>query len=189
LAIPVHADTTDAPELEQRLYPPLIAKAEEGEHDVFEVENDQADWQEIIVPELRELFEGSVGKVKTGLKKLAPAPYENLDADDPDVAEEADDDEEEEDKDKQSEDAMAGNASLQEAPPPERAVPNFKLVIPRTEAEDWYRAMNQARMAMTQKSLWIEDDGNLHGPFLDQMHYEIYTQVQEWLVQHVLSEQ
>ena len=75
------------------------------------------------------------------------------------------------------------SASLEDSP-----LPNFALLIPRELAEDWYRAMNQSRLVMAQKTLWIDAEGDLHGPLLSQIQYEIYTSIQQWLVEHVLSE-
>jgi hypothetical protein len=182
LAIPHHANATDAPGVEERLYPPLTANPEEGEHDPFETARDQEDWEEFVVPELRELFEGSVARVRETLKQLTPAPY--------DASVDDDDDEEEEEDDEICDDDVDSSLKVQEELPPVELneLPNFKLTIPREQADDWFRAMNQARLLMAQKSLWIEENGNLHGPFLDQIHYEIYTAVQEWLVQNVLSD-
>ncbi len=163
LAIPQHADPTDVPGMADRLYPALTGDAVEAAHDPVETSRDQEDWEDYVVPELQELFAGSLAKVMAGLKRLGPAPYETDDDDDDD------------------DDAEEENAA--ETSP----VPNFALTVVREDAEDWFRAMNQARLVMTQKSLWIEDDGQLHGPFLDQIHYEIYTGIQEWLVLNVLG--
>jgi hypothetical protein len=182
LAIPHHASAVDVPGVEERLYPPLTANPEEGEHDPFETARDQEDWEEFVVPELRELFEGSIARVSETLKQLTPAPY--------DASVDDDDDEEDEEDEEICDDDVDSSLKLQEEPPPSDLAqfPNFKLTIPRAQADDWFRAMNQARLLMAQKSLWIEENGNLHGPFLDQIHYEIYTGVQEWLVQNVLSD-
>ncbi len=184
LAIPHHADATDSPGVEERLYPPLTANPEEAEHDPFETARDQEDWEEFVVPELRELFEGSVARVRETLKHLTPAAY------DASVDEDDDDDEADEEDDENCEEDVDSSLTVQEEPPPSERheYPVFKLTIPREQADDWFRAMNQARLLMAQKSLWIEENGNLHGPFLDQIHYEIYTGVQEWLVQNVLSD-
>jgi hypothetical protein len=170
LAIPHHADATDSPGVEDRLYPPLTAKPEEAEHDPFETARDQEDWEEFVVPELRELFEGSVARVRETLKQLTPAPYDASVDDDDDEDEDDDDDADE----GTCEEDMDSSHSIQEEPPSEKhEYPTFRLTIPREQAEDWFRAMNQARLLMAQKSLWIE---------------EIYTGVQEWMVQNVLSD-
>ena len=183
LAIPSHASATDVPGVEERLFPPLTADPDEAEHDPFETARDQEDWEEFVVPEIRELFEGSVARVRETLKHLTPAPYDSS-------IDEDDDDEDEDEDDEICEEDVDNALKLQEEAPPleMEQLPNFKLTIPREQADDWFRAMNQARLLMAQKSLWIEENGNLHGPFLDQVHYEIYTAVQEWLVQNVLSD-
>ena len=100
-------------------------------------------------------------RVKESLKQLGPSPQEEL----------GDDEGEEEDGDDEK---------------PSHA--NFALKISTEVAEDWYRAMNQARLVMSQKSLWIDGQGHLHGPLISQVHYEIYAHIQGWLVEYVLSE-
>ena len=158
LSIPQNADPTEIPEAEERLYPSPMEESTKSDLDAIEVITTEEDWREFVVPELRELFDGSMERVRESLKQLGPAPQEEIDED------------EEKDADEQSE------------------VPNFALKISTEIAEDWYRAMNQARLVMSQKSLWIDSKGNLHGPLISQIHYEIYAHIQGWLVEYVLSE-
>ena len=161
LSIPQNADPTEIPEAEDRLYPRPLDEASRDDVDPIEAIATEEDWKEFVVPELRELFDGSMERVKESLKQLGPAPQEELE-----------DDEEEEDQD---DDEKSPHA-------------NFALKISTEIAEDWYRAMNQARLVMSQKSLWIDGKGNLHGPLISQIHYEIYAHIQGWLVEYVLSE-
>jgi len=165
LSIPQNADPTEIPEAEDRLYPRPLDESSRGDVDPIEAIVTEEDWKEYVVPELRELFDGSMERVKESLKQLGPAPQEKLDDDDED-----DEDDEDDDAEKKSSPA------------------NFALKISTEIAEDWYRAMNQARLVMSQKSLWIDGKGNLHGPLISQIHYEIYAHIQGWLVEYVLSE-
>lgn len=154
LAIPQNADPTDVPEAEERLFPPPLEEAAQEPLDWEEQSAMQSDWQEFVVPELRELFDSSLDRVQENLRQLSPAPVE----------------------------------THQPPQPPDAPAPNFALIIPGELAEDWYRAMNQARLVMAQKTLWIDGQGDLHGPLISQIHYEIYTSIQQWLIEHVLSD-
>lgn len=125
--------------------------------DSLESGKSEQDWVEYVEPELRELFEGAIQRVAKNLVEMKP--------------------DEEEEGEEDEEDGKDG----------ESLMPFFALTIPRDLAEDLYRAMNQARLVMAEKTLWIEDNGRLHGPFVSQIHYEIYTGFQGWLVEMVLS--
>ena len=168
LSIPQNADPTEIPEAEDRLYPRPLDESSKSDVDPMEAIGTEEDWKEYVVPELRELFDGSMERVKESLKQLGPAPQEEV--------EEEEDDEGEDDNDNDNDnDKKASHA-------------HFALRISTEIAEDWYRAMNQARLVMSQKSLWIDGKGNLHGPLISQIHYEIYAHIQGWLVEYVLSE-
>ena len=169
LSIPQNADPTDIPEAEERLYPAPIEESARRDVDAMEAIATEADWKEYVLPELRELFDGSMERVKQSLKQLGPAPQVELE--NHDEGDEADEPEEDDDEDE-----------------PKSSHANLALNISTQLAEDWYRAMNQARLVMSQKSLWIDGEGNLHGPLISQIHYEIYAHVQGWLVEYVLSE-
>ena len=203
LAIPMNADATATPEAEARLFPSPVDESSYAALDPLEVAATQEDWEEFVVPELRELFDGGLARVMENLKKLTPAPYEEFDGED----DEADDDDGDEDEEEeflndlldQTEDTeaksklkpdpdQAAKAEVADSKPKAELMPNYKLTIPRALAEDWYRAMNQARLVMAEKTLWIDDRGEVHGPFLSQVHYEIYTNFQGWLIEMVLSE-
>ncbi len=162
LSIPQNADPTEIPEAEDRLYPRPLDESSRGDVDPIEAIATEEDWKEFVVPELRELFDGSMERVKESLKQLGPASQEEMG--------ENEEDEEDDDTEKKSSHA------------------NFALKISTEIAEDWFRAMNQARLVMSQKSLWIDGKGNLHGPLISQIHYEIYAHIQGWLVEYVLSE-
>ena len=202
LAIPMNADATATPEAEARLFPSPVDESSYAAHDPLEVAATQEDWEEFVVPELRELFDGGLARVMENLKKLTPAPYEEFDGED-DEADEDDGDQDEteflNDLLDQTEDTeaksklkpdpdQAAKAEVADSKPKAELMPNYKLTIPRALAEDWYRAMNQARLVMVEKNLWIDDRGEVHGPFLSQVHYEIYTNFQGWLIEMVLSE-
>lgn len=162
LCIPQNADLTDVPEAQQRLYPPPIDESGENAVDPLEIADTAEDWEEYVVPELKELFTGSIEKVQQSLKNLGPASHAS---------------------DSGEDEIPAEKKRKQKAPPP-----SFELSIPVEIAEDWYRAMNQARLVMSQKSLWIDQGGQLHGPLMSQIHYEIYAHIQGWLVDNVLAE-
>lgn len=202
LAIPMNADATGTPEAEARLFPSPVDESSYAAHDPLEVAATQEDWEEFVVPELRELFDGGLARVMENLKKLTPAPYEEFDEEDEESDDEDEDEEDEEflnDLLEQTENAeekgplkpdsdQAGEAEVAEPKPKADLMPNYKLTIPRALAEDWFRAMNQARLVMAEKTVWIDETGEVHGPFLSQVHYEIYTSFQGWLIEMVLSE-
>lgn len=165
LSIPKNADPTDTPEAEARLFPNLVSDDSVNENP-DEVASMQEDWEEYVVPDLKELFDQSMQNVRANLKRLSPAPPEHLE----DLIPQAPEEEE---------------SAAAEFP---QGIPVFKLVIPRESVEDWYRAMNQARLVMVEKTLWVEENGDLHGPIIPQIQYEIYTFVQQWLVEHVMSQ-
>jgi hypothetical protein len=207
LAIPMNADATGTPEAEARLFPSPVDESSYAAHDPLEVAATQEDWEEFVVPELRELFDGGLARVMENLKKLTPAPYEEFDEEDEESYDDDEDAEDEEflndlmeqtqnveEKGKPTTTPDPSHATLDstdetpEAQPKANPIPNYKLTIPRALAEDWFRAMNQARLVMVEKTLWIDDRGEVHGPFLSQVHYEIYTNFQGWLIEMVLSE-
>jgi hypothetical protein len=169
-SIPTHADPQENQELTKRLYPPVIVDGPDQTHDPMEVAETEADWDEFVVPELKEIFEGAMQHVQENLQHLRPS------APRPERVEEKE--------------ASAPDGKISEPSPSadSRLLPTYELIIPRAEVENWYRAMNQARLAMVENTLWIEANGDLHGPFLAQIHYEIYTSFQQWLVEYVMAD-
>ena len=178
LSIPQNADPTEIPEAEERLYPGPMDEPAKSDIDAMEAIATEEDWKDFVVPELKELFDASMERVRESLKQLGPAPQEELEDDDGEEDDGEDDDDEKDDGEKDDGEEEGDTSAL----------PNFALKISTEIAEDWYRAMNQARLVMSQKSLWIDGTGNLHGPLISQIHYEIYAHIQGWLVEYVLSE-
>ncbi len=152
-----HADPTGTPEAEQRLVPDLVREDDDAVTDPLEAISMQEDWEEYVVPGLQELFSNALSTVAEDLKHLGPGPGSS---------------------------GPSAETFTTSGPPP---VSLFRLVIQRHKVEDWYRAMNQARLVMAEKTLWIEESGRLHGPLMEQVHYEIYTFIQQWLVENVMS--
>jgi hypothetical protein len=161
LSIPKNADASETPEAQVRLFPPLVSD-DSMTDDPLEVESMEEDWTEYVVPDLKELFDHSLESVQENLKKLTPSPPE-------------------------IEEPEGGIPEDGVEIPQLSGIPIFKLTIPRDKVEDWFRAMNQARLVMVEKTLWVEENGDLHGPIISQIHYEIYTFIQQWLVEHVMS--
>ncbi len=69
LAIPQHADPSDLTEAQQRLYQkPVLEHSGEDFESISALEED---WQEIVVPELKSLFAGSLQRVEENLKAVS----------------------------------------------------------------------------------------------------------------------
>ncbi len=160
-----HADATDVPEAQTRLFQKPIN--DEDAKETPDADETTTDWQEFVVPELRELFDSSLAAVRNDLFTLKPERQRqrlsNVTEETPKAAEP---EKAEEEEDLSDLDRLT-----------------FRLTIGKQNGAAWFRSMNQARLVMAEKELWIEDSGRLHGPPLACLHYEIYTYFQQELVE------
>jgi hypothetical protein len=136
--IPVLADPGDDEKALHRVYPAPFAAGEA-------TTEQQEDWAEFVQPELETLFEGSVKRVARDLKKARlsdPPPPP------PPVAPPAPGNANEE---RDSEELMDSDETADSPPDGEPAAPEqeWELTIPAGHVEDWFRAMNQARLVLS----------------------------------------
>jgi hypothetical protein len=166
--IPKQADPTDAKEANQRLYPSPFSPDQDSHGSTVE------DWEEIIYPELKEEFQAAVKTVVHDLRrtrKLSQA--ENA------ASRKSDDGE----FDDELTELDTADDQEQEEPLPDA----YLIEIPHEHAQEWYSAMNQARLVMVEKQLMIDPNGKVHGPAELQMCYELYTYLQQLLIELVLD--
>jgi hypothetical protein len=120
------------------------------------------EWREYVVPELQSLFQNAVDTV---IADVAAAKVDET----PAVADEDDDD--------------------LEADPDE---PRFIIHIPADHVEDWYRALNQARLCMSERHGIDSDRQSLlleliaSGQVDVLFQYELFTGFQDWLIRAVM---
>lgn len=125
LRIPQHADPTDVPEAKTRLFQNPVVMQDFSETPGVASMNE--DWQDYVIPEMEQLFAGCIDEVRSDLGRLRPHVRKNT----PPPAESEGEEE-------------AAETTVQ-----------FRLTIPRANTEAWFRAMNQARLVMAEKELWI----------------------------------
>lgn len=148
-SLPGIADPGEDEAALRRLYP---APFQAGEA----TDENQEDWAELVQPELEQLFESSLERVADDVKTArleAPSP-DGLQDDEEVEQNGLEDDEDEagavepEGNSGESEDKtedLEEPAGLSEQPP------RWELTIPAAHVEDWYRAMNQARLMLSTK--------------------------------------
>ena len=148
-SLPGIADPGDDEAALRRLYP---APFQAGEA----TDENQEDWAEFVQPELEQLFESSLMRVADDVKNArleVPSPENSQDDEDEDEDGLEDDDGEdgvepegssgESEAEKEEPEEPAG---LTEPPPP-----HWEFTVPAAHVEDWYRAMNQARLMLSTK--------------------------------------
>jgi hypothetical protein len=142
-----YADPGDVPEASKRLYQDPVSKDEP------DAGTTQEDWQEIVIPELKEEFSAAIATVMDDVKKMAETEIPLL---------------------------PPANEGEEEPEPIKVAA---KLIrIPMDHAQDWYSALNQARLMMVEKSLYIDDEGEAQGKEEDVYAYERFTSIQGHLL-------
>ncbi len=188
MAIPSNADYTEVPDARTRLFPDPVSPESTDSGTTDEL------WQEIVVPDLKEQFSHAINTVIGDLRNFAQKDYslrdllqakkelhkssffqhdEDDDLDEEEEEEEADKDDTVQDEPDEDEEDESGDTILHA----------YQLTIPMDHMTEWYSAMNQARLVMAEKSIIVADNGELHGPVLVRVTYEIYTQLQSLLME------
>ena len=174
--IPLLADPGDDEKALRRVFPaPFVAGDASAEQ--------QEDWVEFVQPEMQALFEESLSRVASDLKNATLSEPEEQDEDEEDEPEEADGDL----------DGLAPNAGEEPADAGEDAPskeedpgPMWEVTIPAGHVEDWYRAMNQARLVLSAaKEAHRRDNDYIKrivasGEVEMIIHYEILTGMCGW---------
>ena len=199
-SIPALADPGDDDAALRRLYPAPFAAGDA-------TEEQQEDWAEIVQPELEVLFKGSLARVAADLRNARMEPP---------VFPDADDDEENGDDaaaaEGPPETEKAGSARppreaqrqrprpprpagirrpvIQSAPEPPQT---WQLTVPASHVDDWYRAMNQARLMLSERHEAHRTD-NTHiarmfvsGKMEMLVQYELLTALCGWWVDALMS--
>ncbi len=170
-SLPDLADYTTDPGAEDRLLPKPAIDADMTPEMAM-------DWVEYVVPELRDSFARSLEKVMADLGTLAPEVDEERGehgGEEPATAERDPD---------AATDAATGSGAGTEL---------FGLTIPAAHAEDWFRAMNQARLVLSSRygidSEKLPDLAGLlaAGKLEHWFQYELFVSLQGWLVEAVLD--
>ena len=194
-SLPGLADPGDDESALRRLYP---APFEAGET----TEEQKEDWAELVQPELEQLFETSLERVSADVKnaqlELRPPPPPREETDD-----------EEEDAGIEKPPAVrAPEAAARKRPrsprpaairPPEKSEPldsppRWELAIPAAHVEDWYRAMNQARLILAEThNAHRTDDEHIARLFMSGrmeplIQYELLTALCGWWVEALMKQ-
>jgi len=189
------ADTAGCQEAENRIYQKPLVDGGDGDEEEF-----LSDWDDFVTESFREQFLSAVSVVEADLINVV------REAEEEDAADDGDGDEHEgfEDFDEEFE------PSLEEFVNPE-SQPYFRLEIPIAHTEEWFGALNQARLVLSARyRLHQGDDESIgvewteEGPAIvvkddftgesveDRVdaHFknQAYGFVQEWLISEVMSE-
>jgi hypothetical protein len=186
-AIPDHADPEGVADAQQRLLQKPVRDEDAAGDSAAEALC--RDWEEFVAPDLQQIFDNSMDRVREDLASLHVSSGKNVKSS---GATEAGDTTP---SGKPRKKRGATKKSRTAAARPDKDTDDgedaesagdevyFQLTIPLKNLEDWLRAINQARLVMAEKELWIEDSGRIHGPTLAMIHYELYTSLLECLVQ------
>ena len=173
-SIPLVADAGDDDDALRRLFPAPFAAGEA-------TNEQQEDWAELVQPELEDLFETSLARVSKDLKmiELDTSPKEPAELEHQD--EPAAPARRGRGRSKSRKSATKGESA---APPQEL----WRLTIPADHIEDWYRAMNQARLVLSEKHHAHRTDSAhiarmfISGKMEALIHYELLTGLCGWWV-------
>ena len=146
-SLPGIADPGDDEAALRRLYP---APFQPGEA----TEENQDDWAELVQPELEQLFESSLERVADDVKTASlepPSPEGSQDDEEDEEPDGLDDDDEDEDGEVAPEESCGETEDLEEPPGLTEQPLRWEFTIPAAHVEDWYRAMNQARLMLSTK--------------------------------------
>lgn len=136
--IPQIADPGDDEKALRRVFPAPFAAGEA-------TPEQQEDWVEYVQPDLQALFEGSLERVAGDLKTVHVSAPEDTDDQEEDEDDEDDEDDVEEEEDEDDDDEGEEEDSKDVAIRP----PRWELTVPAAHVEDWFRAMNQARLVLS----------------------------------------
>jgi len=195
-SLPGLADPGDDEAALRRLYP---APFEAGET----TEEQKEDWAELVQPELEQLFESSLERVSADVKnaRLEPPPPPRA------MNDEQEEEEEEEIVGVEKPPVVrAPDPAMRNRPrsprpaairppkteePPE-APPRWEFTIPAAHVEDWYRAMNQARLILSERhAAHRTDDDHIARLFMTGrmeplIQYELLTTLCGWWVEALM---
>jgi hypothetical protein len=138
--LPSLADPGDDEAALKRIFPPPF-------HEGEATEVQQQDWIEIVHPDLEQLFESSLARVAADVKKARPDPAPAA------AGEDASDDVPAQARRPRSSERRR-RAADERSPAARVPVPgqgHWRFTIPASHIEDWYRAMNQARLVLSEK--------------------------------------
>lgn len=191
-SLPGLADPGEDEAALRRLYP---APFEPGET----TDEQKEDWAELVQPELEQLFENSLERVSADVKNA------RLESPPPPATE--DDDEDQEDEEdvgiEKPPRIRAPDPAVRQRPrsprraairPPEQEAPQemplrWEFTIPAAHVEDWYRAMNQARLILSERhAAHRTDDEHIARLFMSGrmeplIQYELLTALCGWWVE------
>ena len=185
--IPFMADPGDDEKALRRVFPAPFAAGDASEQQ-------QEDWVEFVQPEMQSLFEGSIAKVASDLKSATLSDPEEFEEEEDDDDSEADDDDNDDAESGESvgleRDAAAGEEAAPESgsEKPKEPEPLWELTVPAKHVEDWYRAMNQARLVLSSaKGAHRRDNEYIQrmlasGQIEMLIYYELLTSLCGWWV-------
>ena len=169
-SLPGIADPGDDEASLRRLYPaPFVA----GEA----TEEQQEDWAEFVQPDLEQLFETSLERVAADVKKANLQPPSTVESGMDDTEPDEDDSEEPSPVDEEAAAAL-----------------HWEFTIPVAHVEDWYRAMNQARLMLSERhEAHRSDDEHIAKLFMTGhmetlIQYELLTALCGWWVEVLMKQ-
>lgn len=188
-SLPGLADPGDDEAALRRLYP---APFEAGET----TEEQKEDWAELVQPELEQLFESSLERVSADVKNA------RLELPPPAMEEDEELGVEKPRPVRAPEPALRNRprrprpATIrpQETEGPPEAAPRWEFTIPAAHVEDWYRAMNQARLILSERhAAHRTDDKHIAQLFMTGrmeplIQYELLTALCGWWVEALMRQ-
>jgi hypothetical protein len=184
--IPSLASVEDDEIGRQRLFPVPFERGDVSEECL-------RDWDELVRPDLERLFADSLQRVAADLELAVPEtpdPPEKEEAPAPDGTAE-------------TPDAKGAAESPQTrrrrrkgpgiSPPGKKPPVRWSFLIPAAHVEDWFRAMNQARLMLSEKyEAHRMDDGHIASMFISGnmeplIQYELFTGLCSWWVNSLLN--
>jgi hypothetical protein len=136
--VALHADPSGSPAASERLYQSPV-KEPQNVTDEELVD----DWQEFVMPDLRQEFTRQLDCVANDLsqaqRESTPSPPHDDSLHDDSLREDEDEDEDEDNDESEDEDAATSPAAT------------YELIIPFDHIESWYGALNQARLVMQER--------------------------------------
>jgi len=190
--IPQLANPGDDEKALRRVFPAPFAAGEA-------TAEQQEDWVEYVQPDLQTLFEDSLERVAADLKTAHPSEPEDRNVDeeedevevevedeggDEDVVEDEIEDEDEDEDEEEEEDEDEKDIAIK--------APEWELTVPGAHVEDWYRAMNQARLVLSSAKDAHRTDHDyvtrmlLSGELDVLVRYEMLTAMCGWWVEVIL---
>jgi hypothetical protein len=145
--VALHADPSGSPAASERLYQTPV---KQPQNDTDEELVD--DWQEFVMPDLRQEFTRQLDCVANDLRQAQPESTPSPQHDDSlreDESEDEDEDESEDEDEDEDEDKDEDESEGEDAATSPAAT--YELIIPFDHIESWYGALNQARLVMQER--------------------------------------